>query len=153
MKQALYTLFGILALGLCLMADAHATPIYVFTNASTPIQVPATSVKHSIKVIQLGALSKKIRRVNQAMKGLNPSQAERLVKRWFQANKATLQHAVAGETLAREFNITQIPTIVFDNGAFKVLGQTDVRAALRQYHQWQHQTHTQRLQNTGTSAS
>ncbi len=132
-------------LGLCilgtLMEHAHAatespvTDVEVFTTSQFPVG-PTDMPGVNVKVYNLDQLQQSIAKVNQELQNMSQLQAEDGAKTWLAGQIPLLRDEFKGITLAQQYGIQQLPTVVFDHGKAESIGVTDLGIAVLDYQAW-----------------
>ena len=117
-------------------SSAHALTVQVFTDTAHPVSVQGVSQDVTVTYYNLDQLQTLIGKMNAAIQGQAPLAAEFQAKQLLVQYKVTLDHAVTGINLIHHYQITSIPTIIFNQGAYQIVGQTNLTLAITEYKQW-----------------
>lgn len=137
-KKVLVVVFvGIICLLVIKVAFADTQPLFVevFTDAAYPVDVTTSDIVN-IKYYHLDSLRKIIYQLNKQLKSVHSYQAYPLAKQLFLHSKAQIRQAYKILLLAKKYQLTQLPAIIFGHGQAVVYGVTDINQALTYYRLW-----------------
>ncbi len=113
--------------------------IQIFTTSTHRVNVDYNNPNTVIEYYNLDQIQSIINQMNVKLSALPPEEAKIQAKQLFEKYQPQLQAAGQGIKYAQQYNITKVPAIIFDNGVYKVFGQTDLQTAIQEYRQWQKQ--------------
>lgn len=132
-------LFLMLAIAIFGACSAMAVSVDVFTTRSHPVTIDDASKDVVVQYYQLDQLHAVVNKINVAISGETGADARQTASTLLEKNKQLLVHSSTGLRKAGQYHISVIPTIVFDNGAYRVMGQTSLAVALGEYKTWLYQ--------------
>ncbi len=121
------------------MNNMNNMKIQIFTTSTHRINVDYNNPNTVIEYYNLDQFQSIINQMNVKLSALPPEEAKIQAKQLIEKYQPQLQAAGQGMKYAQLYNITKIPAIIFDNGVYKVFGQTDLQMAIQEYRQWQKQ--------------
>ncbi len=129
---------GLLSLGLMLVvcSSAHALTVQVFTDSTHPVSVQGVS--HDIKVTyyNLDRVQSIVSKMNGVIQGQEPQVAALQAKQLLREYNTQLAHAAVGIHYADIYKIKTIPSIIFNHGAYQIVGQVNLSVAIKEYKKW-----------------
>jgi hypothetical protein len=114
--------------------DAHPVVISDVDKSSENLKSTEDDLK--IDYYNLDALQAITNKMNLAIQGQDKTMAVQQVKIMMAQDKSGLTQAAHGRAYASQYGITEIPTIVFDEGLYQIKGQPDLRVAIDEYQAW-----------------
>jgi len=131
---------GLMSLLLLIFTNSFAMTVQIFTDSAHPVtlnQVTNETKEGTITYYNLDQLKTIVGKMNASLTGKNPTLAEKNAKTLIQQYKPQIKHAVDGIQYMHQYNIKKVPTIVFDDGAYQVKGQTNLAVAIQEYQAWE----------------
>lgn len=117
--------------------SAFAINVQIFTDNQHPVSVGQVNKNIDVSYYNLDELKTIINKMNAAISGQSPAEAERQAKLMMQQYKHQLTKATDGVKFVHQYGIKEVPTIVFDNGAYQIKGQADLQTAIQEYQSWE----------------
>lgn len=121
------------------MNAAKAVAVDIFTTRVHPVTIDDASKNVVVQYYQLDQLQAVVNKINVAISDETGTDARQTASTLLEKNRQLLVHSSTGLRKAGQYHITVIPTIVFDNGAYRVMGQTSLAVALGEYKTWLYQ--------------
>ena len=116
----------------------HAAPLTtleVFTTSQFPVN-PTEMPDTEVTVYNLDQLQASIARLNQEISNMSKLDAQTGAKELLIGQLPLLRHEFQGLTLAKQYDIQQLPTVVFDHGKAESIGVTNLGIAVLDYQAW-----------------
>jgi len=130
---------GLISFLLLISTNSFAMTVQIFTDSTHPVTLNQTTNKtknDTVTYYNLDQLKTVVNKMNANLTGKNPTLAEENAKTLIQQYKPQIKHAVNGIQYMHQYNIKKVPTIVFDDGAYQVKGQTNLAVAIQEYQAW-----------------
>lgn len=131
-----YFYLGLISILMLLTVSVMAMNVSIFTDSQHQVDVGRSQKNYLVNCYNLDQLQIIINKMNQAVSGQNPQVATVVAKSFMRRHKAMISHAVDGVRYSQKYDITTVPTIVFDDGLYQIKGQYDLTAAIREYEEW-----------------
>ncbi len=120
-------------------SNMNKMKIQIFSTSTHRVNVDDNNQNVVIEYYNLDQFQSIINQINVKLSALPPEEAKIQAKQLIEKYQPQLQAAGQGIKYAQQYNITKVPAIIFDNGVYKVFGQTDLQTAIQEYRQWQKQ--------------
>ena len=118
---------------------SFAMTVQIFTDKAHPVSVGQVGETVQVEYYNLDAINTIVTKINRTLKGQTPIQAQQQAQSMMQHYKTQLDKAAQGIRYQHQYAIKAIPTIVFNQGDYRIQGQTHLQAAIHQYQAWQKQ--------------
>lgn len=126
-------------IGLLLLfcGSAEALTAQIFTDAKHQVSVQGISQNVKVEYYNLDQLQAIVAKINAAIQGEGHQAAANQAKQIMSRYRMQLNHAVDGVKYVHQYKIKSIPTIVFDSGKYRVVGQNNLGVAIEEYKKWE----------------
>lgn len=117
--------------------QAFAFTAQVFTDLKHPVDTTGVNSEVKVEYYNLGQLQRIVKQMNMAIHGEGRQAAEIKAKQIMSEYRSQFNHAVDGVKYVHQYKIRRVPTIIFDNGAYRVVGQTNLNTAIEEFKKWE----------------
>lgn len=123
----------IISVGTILSSISLAQKIFVFTDSSHPMVLSGLTSLKDVKIYKMDYFNRIKDKINKAISSSTPEQSEEISKEIIAKYRISLIKAARGFELAQKYNVRSVPTVVFNNDAFQVKGQSNLSVAIQEY--------------------
>jgi hypothetical protein len=124
-------------IGLSLSTQAFALTAQVFTDLKHPVDTTGINSEVKVEYYNLGQLQRIVKQMNMAIHGEGRQAAETKAKQIMSEYRSQFNHAADGVKYVHQYKVRRVPTIIFDNGGFRVVGQTNLNTAIEEFKKWE----------------
>ncbi len=121
---------------LVVFSSVNALTIQVFADTAHPVLVQGVGTDVKVAYYNLDQLQTIIGKIDTAIQGQEQPIAEFQAKQLLTLYKAQFNHATQGINLIHQYKLTALPAIIFNQGAYQIIGQTNLALAIMEYKQW-----------------